>query len=130
MQKLSKKKFELKCEELGIASKQSMFFKTGFFQKFGCSPFCSVHSIGTAAKSATKLKSSFQTLCQNEKGYIAQSTNILLYLNIDEKFPFLIVQEMMQTLQNHTSEESNIALDVKYQKETEDAIVYVFFEIG
>jgi hypothetical protein len=37
---------------------------------------------------------------------------------------------MMQTLQNHTSEETNIALDVKCQKEIEDAIVYVFFEIG
>jgi len=85
LQKLSKKKFELKCEELGIASKQSMFFKTGFFQKFGCSPFCSVHSIGTAAKSATKLKSSFQTLCQNEKGYITATKPAILE-HIDNMF--------------------------------------------
>jgi hypothetical protein len=54
--------------------------------------FALFNSIGTTAKSITKLKSSFQTLCQNEKGYIA--------------------------------------LYVKYQKETEDAIVYVLFEIG
>ena len=130
MQKISRGKFQIKCEELDIGSNQSMFFKTGFFQKFGCSPFCHLHTISTSAKKAQKLKVNFAKICQKYANDLSESSNILIHFQIDEAFPFMLVQEMMELVQVSTKEDTNIVMGVKYHQvdNSENESVSLFLE--
>lgn len=130
--KLSRKKFEQKCKELGVGANQSMFFKRGFFQKFGCSPFCAVESISTAAKSDDKLAQNFYRLCQKYKDQLQNSSSVLVHFNINEDFAFIYVQEIMEIVQECIKEDVNTAMSVQYHKgdvEQKES-VYLFWEEG
>ena len=130
MKKISRTKFQIKCEELNIGSNQSMFFKTGFFQKFGCSPFCNLHTISTSAKKPQKLKVNFAKICQKYANDLSESSNILIHFQINEAFPFMLVQEMMQIAQLSTKEDTNIVMGVKYRQKdsNENESVSLFLE--
>jgi len=128
MQKLSKGKFQKKCQELGIGANQSLFFKKGFLQKFGCSPFCYVHSISTQSQTPKQLQSSFRSLCQANKEHLQNATHVLIHLQIDENFPFLAVEKMMEVLHSHLKDDTDVMMDIQYQKTTSSNVLYCFFE--
>ena len=130
--RLSRKKFEQKCKELGVGANKSMFFKRGFFQKFGCNPFCALDSINTTAKSDDKLAQSFYRLCQKYKDKLEKSSSILVHFNINEDFAFIYAQEIMEIVQEHIKEDTNIVMSVKYHTDSEKGIetVYLFLEEG
>lgn len=130
--RLSRKKFEQKCKELGVGANKSMFFKRGFFQKFGCNPFCALDSISTAAKSDDKLIHSFYCLCQKYKDKLEKSSSILVHFNINEDFAFIYAQEIMEIVQEYIKEDTNIVMNVKYHTDSEKRIetVYLFLEEG
>jgi hypothetical protein len=127
MQKISKSKFQTKCNELGINANQSIFFKTGFFQKFGCSPFCHLDTIQISERTAPKLKINFIRLCQKYLHNLQKSNNVLIHFKIHEDFPFIFVQEMMDTLQKSIQEETNVVMDMSYISNEVDEISIVLF---
>jgi len=127
MQKISKSKFQIKCKELGINANQSIFFKTGFFQKFGCSPFYHLDTMQISEKTAQKLKMTFIRLCQKYLHNLQKSNNVLIHFKVHEDFPFMLVQEMMDTLQKSIKEETNVVMDVSYISNEVDEISIVLF---
>jgi len=129
MQKISKSKFQLKCKELGINANQSIFFKTGFFQKFGCSPFCHLDTMQISERTAQKLKITFLGLCQKYMQNLQKSNNVLIHFKVHEDFPFILVQEMMDTLQKSIQEETNVVMDVGYiDTEVDEMNIVLFLE--
>jgi len=114
MQRLSKKKFEQKCEELGVGANQSIFFKRGFFQKFGCSPFCSVEYISVFATSEKHLKQKFIQYSQENKVFLKKSSSVLIHFNINEHFTLQGVQKMMEELHKHLREDVDVVMSVIY----------------
>ena len=127
MQKISKGKFQIKCTELGINANQSIFFKTGFFQKFGCSPFCHLDTMKISEKTVQKLKITFIRLCQKYLHNLQKSNNVLIHFRVHEDFPFILVQEMMDTLQKSIKEETNVVMDVSYLSNEVDEISIILF---
>ena len=129
MQKISKSKFQLKCTELGINVNQSIFFKTGFFQKFGCSPFCHLDTMQISEKTAKKLKMTFIRLCQKYFHNLQKSNNVLIHFKVNEDFPFILVQDMMDTLQKSIKEETNVIMDMSYiSNEVDEMNIVLFLE--
>jgi len=130
MQKISKSEFQKKCHKLGIHAEQSIFFKTGFFQKFGCNPFCHLDTIQISEKTAQKLKINFTRLCQKYLQKLQKSNNVLVHFKVSEDFPFVFVQEMMSTLQNFIKEDTNIVMDINYipLKDKIDMGIVLFME--
>ncbi len=127
MQKISKSKFQIKCTELGINANQSIFFKTGFFQKFGCNPFCHLDTMQISERTAPKLKITFVRLCQKYLYDLERSNNILIHFKVNEDFPFILVQEMMYTLQKSIKEETNVVMDVSYISNELDTMSIILF---
>lgn len=119
MQKLSRKKFELKCQELGVGANQSMFFKKGFFQKFGCSPFCTVVSEGVSADTAQGLQESFEELCEGCSENLQRSLHVIVHFNINEAFALQRVQNIMESLHRCIREDTNVVMSVQYYKNDE-----------
>jgi hypothetical protein len=130
MQKLSKKKFELKCQELGVGANQSLFFKSGFFTKFGCNSFRSVNNVATSAITAEKLQTNFRLLCIKYEEYLKKSSSVVIHFMIEESFPFMVAQEMMQAVHKYFEEECDVAISVQYHQtvEVKQESVYLFFE--
>ena len=114
MQKLSKKKFEQKCEELGVGANQSIFFKKGFFYKFGCNPFCSVEHISIPANSIEELEQKFLQKTQENEAVLQMSSSAIIHFNINKNFTFQVVQRMMETLHKYLKEDIDVVMSVMY----------------
>ncbi len=125
---LSKKKFLQKMDELNIVSKQSLFFKTNFFYKFTCNPFCKIYTIKTQAPSSFKLEKNVSKLSKQYAQELKNSKKLLVHFRVREEYPFLLMQEIMKTIQKKVSSECYIDTSVHYTDKYMEG-VYIFLEL-
>ena len=119
MQKLFKRNFEQKCQELGVGANQSMFFKRGFFQKLGCSPFCAVESDRVSGSSARELQKSFELLCKENTQQLQRSLHVIIHFNISETFVSQSVQSIMENIHKYLKEDTFVVISVQYHENGE-----------
>jgi len=128
MKRISKKTFHIKCNELKINANKSIFFKTNFFQKFGCNPFCYLYTAEIPLNAKNKLTINFTAFCKKHLYQLQNSSNILIHFRVNEDFPFFLIQKMMTTLQKSISEKTNVIIDFNYINNQNKQKVILFLE--